>query len=179
LIDAETGELSGEAAIQKILSWKNGGFEVLPPDPARPRAIYNSYQGLLLESAQKIDETNDSKTNGVAAAGGKPGHPLLELTKFRGVEFILACDGPEQFQSWGVENAQEFSVWTRNTMNRFHKLGEALHLGEVRQIEGATAHRHIAMVCRGAKDICVGMQGSLSPDQARQTMKNILAKWAF
>src|SRR5438552_16000070 len=32
LIDAEAGELSGETAFQKILSWRTGVFETLPPE---------------------------------------------------------------------------------------------------------------------------------------------------
>lgn len=182
LIDAVTGDLAGEAALRRILTWKNGNFEVLQPDPRRPRAIYNNYQTLLLENAQMIDESASSSpapAADAAAANGKPGLALLELTKFRGVEFIVACDGPDQYQAWGVENAPEFSAWARKTMDRFHKLGETLHLGQLRQVEGSTSQRHIAIVCRGAKEICVGLQRSLSPDQVRQTMKNILAKWAF
>src|SRR5207244_4171414 len=39
LIDAEAGDLRGEAAFQKILSWKMGSFETLPPEPSRARTI--------------------------------------------------------------------------------------------------------------------------------------------
>src|SRR5438876_9670617 len=39
VIDAEAGELAGEAAFQKILSWKAGNFETLPAEPSRPSAI--------------------------------------------------------------------------------------------------------------------------------------------
>src|SRR2546428_6873377 len=56
VIDAESQDLGGEAAFRKILSWKTGNFEILPADPERPRTIFNSYQGLLLESAQALDE---------------------------------------------------------------------------------------------------------------------------
>src|SRR5438309_6156312 len=42
LIDAEAGDLRGEAAFQKILSWKMGSFETLPPEPSRARTILKS-----------------------------------------------------------------------------------------------------------------------------------------
>ena len=51
LIDAATGDLTGEAAVRRILSWKNGSFEVLAAEPAHPRAIYQNYHTLLLENA--------------------------------------------------------------------------------------------------------------------------------
>src|SRR5947199_3777479 len=56
VIDAETQDLKGEPAFRKILSWKTGNFEILPADQERNRTIFNSYQGLLLESAQALDE---------------------------------------------------------------------------------------------------------------------------
>ena len=56
LFDAETDELTGEAAFRKILAWKTGNFELLPGDEARERAIFSSYQGLLLGLAQEMDE---------------------------------------------------------------------------------------------------------------------------
>src|SRR6266850_4505748 len=56
LIDAEAGDLAGEAAFHKILAWRTGMFETLPPEPSRPRTITKSYNGLLLETAQALDE---------------------------------------------------------------------------------------------------------------------------
>src|SRR6266508_4974477 len=57
VIDAATEELTGEQGFQKILSWKTGNFEILPPEATRIRTIFNSYQGLLLQSAQALDES--------------------------------------------------------------------------------------------------------------------------
>src|SRR5881392_336722 len=51
LIDAEAGELTGEPAFHKILSWRTGMFETLAPDASRPRTISKSYNALLLETA--------------------------------------------------------------------------------------------------------------------------------
>src|SRR6185436_288740 len=56
VIDAELPGMTAEPAFQRILSWKNGSFETLPPDPTRVRTIFTSYQGLLLNTAQAIDE---------------------------------------------------------------------------------------------------------------------------
>jgi len=54
LMDAEAGDLCGEAAFQKVLSWKAGNFEMLPVEANRPRTILKSYNALLLESAQAL-----------------------------------------------------------------------------------------------------------------------------
>ncbi|MEK7707002.1 MAG: response regulator, partial [Verrucomicrobiota bacterium] len=57
LIDAETDGARSEEAFQKILAWRAGSFETLPAEPARPRTIFKSYNALLLETAQVIDES--------------------------------------------------------------------------------------------------------------------------
>src|SRR6516162_10171529 len=71
LIDAETEELRGEAAFQKVLSWRTGTFETLPADPTRARTIFKSYNGLLLETAQALDEQRGA----VAANGSQVAPP--------------------------------------------------------------------------------------------------------
>src|SRR5438552_15500879 len=77
VIDAEAGDLAGEPAFQKILSWKTGNFETLPAEPTRPRTITKSYNALLLESAQAMDEASGGVT-----AEGQPvaaASPLAQL----------------------------------------------------------------------------------------------------
>ena len=37
----------------------HGTFETLPAEPNRPRTIFKSYNGLLLESAQALDEARE------------------------------------------------------------------------------------------------------------------------
>src|SRR5258706_6540241 len=77
LIHAEAAELSGEAAFVKVLSWKTGNFETLPAEPTRPRTIVKSYNGLLLESAQALDEARGEVT---AAGEASPNaSPLAQL----------------------------------------------------------------------------------------------------
>src|SRR6185503_7010242 len=56
LIDAETEGARGEAAFRRILEWKSGTFENLPPEPDRERTIHKPVNALLLETAQAMDE---------------------------------------------------------------------------------------------------------------------------
>src|SRR6266566_7517986 len=97
LIDAEAGDLRAETAFQKILSWKAGSFETLPAEPSRPRTIFKSYNGLLLESA------GDATPDGAARVAASP---LSQLSQVEGVEFVLAMKpGPEGEQvARGLEN---------------------------------------------------------------------------
>src|SRR5947207_8168258 len=113
LIDSEAAELTGEAAFQKILSWKTGNFETLPAEPARPRTITKSYNGLLLESAQALDEMR-----GEITAEGEPkaaASALAQLSQVEGVEFVLAMKpGPDnQRVARGLENPEHMAAWAR------------------------------------------------------------------
>ena len=71
IVDAEVPSLGGEDAFRRILSWKTGNFEILPADAGRTRKIENSYQGLLLSSAQALDEAQ-SVPGGVRRRGRRP-----------------------------------------------------------------------------------------------------------
>src|SRR5437588_375922 len=167
LIDAEAGDLRGEAAFQKILSWKMGSFETLPPEPSRARTILKSYNGLLLESAQALDEAR-----GEAAAEGTavPTSPLAHLSQVEGVEFVLVMksgDGGEPVAR-GLENPQHMAAWTRASMERFRALGERLRAGLLEQIEGLGPQRNVVLARQGETEFCVGWKHSMSLGEIRE-----------
>src|SRR2546430_528040 len=90
IIDSETEDLSGEPAFTKILSWRAGGFEALPAEPDRNRTIFKSYNGLLLETAQAIDESANGIVRAVPEGGEAPISPLSQISQIEGIEFVLA-----------------------------------------------------------------------------------------
>jgi len=190
VVDAETEGLTAEGAFQKILSWKTGNFEILPAESNRQRTIFNSYQGLLLESAQALDEAQAqaqsqeaiaepavSEAAAAAAAGAES--PLAPLSKFNGVEFVVTVRSTgKQFESWGAENSEQIADWVRQTMQNFRELGDGFQAGQLNQLEGLGPQCHVALVTRNETDLCVGFHRSLSQDLVRDTMKKIIAKWA-
>jgi hypothetical protein len=187
VIDAEAGELTAEQAFERILSWKAGSFELLPTDPDRKRAIFTSYQGLLLNTAQAIDEaTSQDAHAGQPAENGAPPPPsrsaaiLAELSQLEGIEFVLAVgtEDKRRQEYWGLENAAPMTEWTREILESFGALGERLHVGQVQQIIGSSLHRKITVAPAGDNLICVGFASSFTADQLRDTMKDILSKWA-
>jgi CheY-like chemotaxis protein len=178
LVDAEATDLRGEPAFQKILSWRAGNFEMLPAEPSRPRSIFKSYNALLLESAQAMDESRDAAT-----AEGLPqslASPLAQLSKFEGVEFVLAMKaGQGGYQvARGLENPERIAAWARQNLERFRLLGDHLSAGTLEQIEAFGPQRHVTLACREETEFCVGWQPSLTPDQVRERMKKLLALWA-
>lgn len=176
-VDAEADDLRGEAAFQKILSWRAGNFEMLPAEPSRPRTIFQSYNALLLESAQALDESR----GGVTAQGAPQpaASPLAQLSQVEGVEFVLAMKPGENGHqvARGLENPERMAAWARQNLERFRALGDRLGAGPLEQIEGFGPQRHVALACQGETEFCVGWQPSLAPDQVREAMKKVLALW--
>jgi CheY-like chemotaxis protein len=180
LIDSSIGEMTGEDAFKKILGMKSGNFEILPADPTRTRTIFNSYQGLLLDTAQSMDEAEaTSHQPQVDPQTGAPTSPLAALARFKGVEFVLtvlANDGTKM-EHWGSENPEQMGAWAQKTTQSFQALGEKLKAGQLNQAECLGPQRHVALVARGDKYLCVGFQRILNVDQIRDTMKQIITKW--
>jgi len=179
VIDAMTDGLVGEDAFRRLLSWKTGNFESLPGEPNRTRTIFNSYQGLLLETAQAQDEAHGRKEGGTATMRVDADSPLTTLCHCPGVEFVLVLkpgDG-KNFEVRGLENPQPAADWARQTLQQFRSLGERLHAGLLQHLEGLGPRRHVALAPRENVDFCVGWQNNLSGSQIRESMKKLLALW--
>src|SRR5258706_6064319 len=149
IIASETQDLHGEPAFTKILSWKAGGFEQLPAEPTRERTIFKAYNGLLLETAQAIDEL---------ASGPKPEadpdapiSPLSQISQIEGIEFVLAMkDGEDKHDvARGLENPERMAQWAKETVARFRELGDRLHAGGLERIEGLGPQRNVTLAGQG------------------------------
>ena len=183
--DAETPDSKAEPAFQRILSWKTGSFEIMPADPTRARTIFTSYQGLLLNTAQALDEAAAQlpalDSSGAPASGhSNAAFTLAEMSQLNGVEFVLALgpgENPRQ-DYWGLENPKPVAEWTRATLDSFRALGDDLQVGELQQIIGTGPQRKVALAACGGSELCVGFPAALPAEQLRETMRNIFTKWA-
>jgi CheY-like chemotaxis protein len=177
LFDAEAEDLKGEAAFRRILGWKTGNFELLPGDHSRQRAIFSSYQALLLEIAQAMDEEvgiGDGRMSLDAPS------PLMNITRFNGVQFVLSV-GPEpryETRSWGLESPDHVAEWATQSLKEFAALGDKLNVGQLQQVTALSPANHVALADSRKGDLCVGFRSNMRSDEVRETMRNILAKWA-
>ncbi len=188
VVDAEASGLNGEPAFQRILTWRTGTFESLPADPSRTRTIFTSYQGLLLNTAQAMDEATavqEGEVGGLNSEGisraSSPVGPLsaTDLSGVDGVEFVLAVPpGRGKESSWGLDNAEPVAEFTRETLSRFRELGDRLQFGELQQILGSGPQRKVAVTCCGESKLCVGFPPATGADLVRDSIKTILSKWA-
>jgi hypothetical protein len=156
IVDAVTGELKGEAAFREILSWTGGHFEILPAEANHPRTIHGSYQALLLDSAQALDEEKGAPQQAGTEFLTRT-LPLAALGRFEGVEFVLAipADDKAAVSSWGGENVDQIAVWARDAWQRMRQVG----------------HEEKGLLCAGFRRVT-------TPPVVEQTMKQLFAKWA-
>lgn len=177
LVDAETDGARGEEAFQKILAWRSGNFETLPAEPARARTIFKSYNALLLESAQALDEASqpvDSSATRAVASG------LTAATQMDGVEFVLTTRSGEktEMEARGLENPERLAAWTRQSLDRFRALGDRLQTGPLEQIEALGPHRHVTLAQPADTALCVGWRPTMSAEEIRNQMKKVVTLWA-
>jgi CheY-like chemotaxis protein len=185
IVDAEAPNQQGEAAFREIFSWKGGSFEILSSQPDRPRTIFTSYQGLLLDTLQGIDENNAQTcaSDGASAptqeaVAATTAVSLAALSQLDGVEFACLAEPGASGSSWGLADAAIAEKWTTETLSGFRALGEALQVGDLQEIccRGSKHQVVISPTEKGA--FCIGFAPRLATDKVRETMKAIRSKWA-
>lgn len=183
VVDAEAAGLRAEPAFERILSWKSGNFEVLPAAPDRPRTITTSYQGLLLNTVQALDEAASQPVIAGAGpstpGGGDASGLLAEIAQAPGVEFVLAKGGAQTFtpDCWGLENPQPVAEWMQETLASFQTMGETFQLGPLHHIIGTGPHRKLALTPCGQTQLCIGFPPNMPADQLQLTLNQVITKW--
>ncbi len=172
IIDAATGDLSGRDAFLEMLRWKTGNFEILPSDTPRPRTIFSSYESLLMETAQTLDESA-SVPNTPEDVG------LASFARYKGVQFSVGVETADKkkFEQWGAENAEEMAAWIHDTAAALRGLGDTLEAGQLEALEGLGPQRHVAVLVGDDEALGVGFTRSVTLPHIRETMKQIEAKW--
>jgi CheY-like chemotaxis protein len=173
VIDAQLQDLGGEEAFRQIFAWKTGHFEILPGDPKRPRTIYNSYESLLLDSAQTADESAAAAPpEGTIEAPGMS-KALQPLAAVRGVEALLLISNPGEYDSWGVENPEQFCGWTQRVLAEFQALGEQLNSGPLRSVEAVGSVRGVVALAQNGRHLMAGVDRKFTARQIRAVGKEL------
>src|SRR3954467_10866418 len=174
IVDAMMGELSGKEAFMEMLSWRAGNFEILPNDMLRPRTIFESYEGLLMETAQAMDESGLHQPDEPTATG------ISQFSKFKGVQFAIEVNAKDatKMEQWACEEPARLASWLQETTQAMRGIGDLLQAGELTDIEGLGPPRHLAGLVGDDEFLGVGFTRSALLPHIRETMKQIEAKWA-
>jgi DNA-binding NarL/FixJ family response regulator len=177
LIDAEVQGAHGEAAFRKILYWKSGTFENLPPEPTHQRTIQKSVNALLLESAQSMDEDMEQQTEIIEKTTHRKTVWRISLLTREGAEFVVAIPPEGEPETWGSQNADLQAKWARRAMELSRQLGERLEAGPLSHIAGTSAERNVLALTRENKLFLVGWPADKTDGQLLEKTKKIAASW--
>jgi DNA-binding NarL/FixJ family response regulator len=159
LRDAECEGARGEAAFRRLLAWKTGAFENLPPEPDRERTIERPVNALLLESAQSIDETNQPAPDAESEETSlhrKTMWKLAQLTR-EGAEFVVMVSLEKgDSEGLGTQNVSALAGWTRRAAEIARRLGDRLEAGPLSHIAGEGLDRQTVMLVHGDRAFLVG-----------------------
>jgi CheY-like chemotaxis protein len=158
VIDAEAMGMRGEAAFRFIFGWKTGNFESMPGDPSRQRTIFNSYEGLLLESAQTLDEA-------VAGEAGKEqarDREFTQLATVNGVQSLLLIGKEGECDLWGMENPEAYVTWTRRVLRDFQGVGNMLKAGPLHAVQAASRVHALVALPVDDRQLLAGMDRKLT-----------------
>jgi len=180
LIDAEAEGARGEVAFRRILAWRSGTFENLPPEPGRPRTITNSINALLLESAQSIDENaNPSSETQFLDASHRKTIWKLSLLTGEGAEFVVAVppEGLGEPEALGTQATEPLAAWTRLAANIAKKLSDKLEAGPLSHIIGSNVDKQYVLLPDGEKTFLVGWPPAAAAGQVLEQTKKLTASW--
>jgi predicted regulator of Ras-like GTPase activity (Roadblock/LC7/MglB family) len=123
IIHADTGSIDGVEAVYELLRWKGGTFRVQNNVTPPERTIDRSWDSILMEGMQRLDEGEASQEDKL----NKLARDLNEMTTVSGA-IIVAKDGTVLAES--VENnAEEEGAVAVFLGNAAFQIGEALSLG--------------------------------------------------
>jgi CheY-like chemotaxis protein len=178
--DSATQDVEGEDAFRRILSWRAGNFEILPMDAERPRKIKTSYQGLLLDTAQALDEAQAGSSESGDALSDTQYFSKAGLGRIHGVEFALRVplESSRPVDKWGIESPEAIAAWVRGAVTRFQNLHPGFELGAVDHFEARGIQRIIHVTMHGSDLIVVGMLPNASKEQISESTKKVLERWA-
>lgn len=180
LIDAEAEGTRGEAAFRRILEWKSGTFENLPPEPDRERTINKPVNLVLLEAAQAFDETADP------AAAGSPDDTEQRKSVWRssvltreGAEWVVLLPASGAPEGWGTQAAEQVAKWIRQAGEACKRLGERLEGGPLSHVEAQSVERRLILLPEQDKTFMVAWPPDTEVHKALDQTKKLVASWDY
>ena len=176
LTDAETDGARGEAAFGKILAWKTGTFETLPAEPDRERTIHKAVNLLLLESAQAMDEFENSTDASETSEHRKTIWRLSALTS-AGVDWVVSVPATGDAEGCGTQATNEVATVIRLVDETCKRLSEQLDAGPLSHLEGRTMDRRLLLLPWDNKNFLTAWPLNSDASRLLEQTKKLAGSW--
>ncbi len=143
IVHAMAGGLTGEAALQKILSLAGGAFQLQPFEAPPARTIEGQWEFLLMEAARVRDESASRDVEAEAAT--KMPEPILppfqepeavpELSKVSVVETLICTSQGTPLYQWQCSDAKARVTLLAEIGQQATRVGRLLPLGKFDRLE--------------------------------------------
>ncbi|HEY3761477.1 MAG TPA: response regulator [Verrucomicrobiae bacterium] len=148
IVHAIGGDLVGERALQRLLSLPGGSFELAQFAPPEQKSLSGSWEMLLMNAAQAMDESASATQETKAAAPAN--EPASHLDE------ILVCTPAGDAICDGVPHDAPARVsWLQSMEQRAAMLGQLLPLGNFDRLETELADGRAISLNRGGKLVFV------------------------
>jgi CheY-like chemotaxis protein len=140
IIHAVAGDLTGEAAFQKLLSLEGGAFQLQPFEAPPARTIEGQWEFLLMEAARVRDE-NAAQTPAPEPVAETAPPPFLEIpattSEFppRVVETLICSGQGAPLYEWQCADAKARVALLEEIARQASRLGRLLPLGNFDRLE--------------------------------------------
>jgi CheY-like chemotaxis protein len=134
LVHAAVGAATGEKALQKLLSFTGGSFQLLPFEQPPQRTINGPWEFLLMEAARVQDETAQKKAEGVepAVAPAAASEPVSNVAV---AETLICSEKGELLYEWQCPDVITRLVWLQNVAEQAATLAKDLPFGNFDRLE--------------------------------------------
>jgi CheY-like chemotaxis protein len=139
LIHAILGNLTGEKALQRLLSLAGGAFQLLPFEPPSQRTISGPWEFLLMEAARVRDESAQDAANGTETGDGTSpdaepdSHTMV-------VETLISSEQGEVLYEWQCPNAVGRLTWIQKVTEAAAAMTADSALGSFDRLEINSGH---------------------------------------
>jgi len=134
LVHAMLGNLTGEKALQKLLSIAGGSFQLLPFEQPAQRTISGPWEFLLMEAARVRDESAQTADAGTdAAAGAAP--DAADATHVTVAETLVSSETGDVLYAWQCPDAGVRLAWLQTVARAAADLASETPLGTFDRLE--------------------------------------------
>lgn len=130
LIHAILGNLSGEKALQKLLSLAGGSFQLLPFESPPQRTINGPWEFLLMEAARVRDES--AQAGAQEETSPEAGAPGVQSTV---VETLVSSEQGDVLYEWQIQNAPARVAWLQGVTQLAAAMAAEAPLGGFDRLE--------------------------------------------
>jgi CheY-like chemotaxis protein len=177
LVDVEAEGTDGEEAFRRILKWKSGAFENLPPDPGHTRTITKSLEALLLESAQTDDRAADPDPE--KQVEHRQFVKRLTALAYEGADYVLSVPTNKQSEaeSWAIQDAKKLVSWVHHVEKAAQKIGDSLSAGPLTHVAVHNLETQLVLLPQDRKTFVTGWPPDANAGRLFEQTKKLARIW--